>query len=111
MKVQAAIRGFLMEWELRNRTEHASRSYRSELGVVARWLEGEGITEVEDVTVGHLREFLVYTQNRTASSINPRRPAEQDGRKLSTDSIGAYVKIIKVFFNWLYDEEVIERNP
>jgi site-specific recombinase XerD len=69
------------------------------------------ITEVEDVTVGHLREFLVYTQNRTASSINPRRPAEQDGRKLSTASIGGYVKIIKVFFNWLYDEEVIERNP
>jgi site-specific recombinase XerD len=68
------------------------------------------ITEVEDVTVGHLREFLVYTQNRTASSINPRRPAEQDGRKLSTASIGGYVKIIKVFFNWLYDEEVIERN-
>jgi malate synthase len=49
MKVQAAIRGFLMEWELRNRTEHALRSYRSELGVVARWLEGEGIVNVPTI--------------------------------------------------------------
>jgi site-specific recombinase XerD len=100
-----------MEWELRRRTENTLRTYRSQLGVVGRWLEGEGIDGVEDVTIAHLREFLVYTQNRTASSINPRRPGEEEGRKLTTDSIGGYVKAIKVFFTWLYDEEVINRNP
>ena len=42
-------------WELRRRTENTLRTYRSQLGVVGRWLEGEGIDDVDDVHVAHLR--------------------------------------------------------
>ncbi len=44
MKVQAAIQGFLMDWELRQRSPNTLRLYRSCLAVLARWLEGQGIT-------------------------------------------------------------------
>ncbi len=43
MKVQAAITGFLMDWQLRNRSPNTLRTYRSQLRVVGRWLEEQGI--------------------------------------------------------------------
>ncbi len=100
-----------MEWELRRRSVNTIRSYRSQLGVVGRWLEGQSVVEVEDVTVAHLREFLVETQHRQASSINPMRHGKADDHALSPLSLEGYVKVIKVFFNWLFEEEVIDKNP
>src|SRR5690348_6451317 len=111
MKLQAAIQGFLMDWELRNHSPNTLRLYRSCLGVFARWLEGEGITEAEDITVAHLRAFMLHTQQRTADSVNPKKPTRADGGTLSTASLQSYVKSIKVLFRWLVDEEVIDRNP
>ncbi len=111
MKIQAAIQGFLMDWELRNHSPNTLRTYRSQLQVVGRWLEEQGVTDVEDVTISHLRAFLIYTQQRPASSINPRRPAELDGRRLTTATMQGYVKAMKVLFGWLAEEEVIARSP
>lgn len=112
MKVQAAIQGFLMDWELRNHSPNTLRTYRSQLRVVGRWLEEQqGVADVEDVTITHLRAFLVHTQQRPASSINPRRPGELDGRTPTTATMQGYVKAIKLLFGWLVDEEVIAKNP
>ncbi len=44
MKIQAAIHGFLMDWELRGRSKKTLQLYRSCLMVVARWLEDQDIT-------------------------------------------------------------------
>lgn len=110
MKMQAAIQGFLMDWELRGRSQATLRLYRSCLGVVARWLEGQGVTEAEDVTISHLRAFILDTQQRPAGSVNPNRPT-LEGRAVSTATLQSYVKAIKLLFKWLVDEEVIGRNP
>ncbi len=101
MKLQAAIQGFLMDWELRNHSPNTLRTYRSQLRVVARWLEEQGVTDVEDVTITHLRAFLVHTQQRPASSINPRRPSEASGQTPTVATMQGYVKAIKVLFGWL----------
>src|SRR5262245_1848239 len=111
MKVQAAITGFLMDWQLRNRSPNTLRTYRSQLKVVGRWLEEQGMSDVENVTVAHLREFLVHTQQRPASSVNPRRPGELDGHTPSTATMQGYVKAIKLPFGWIADEEVIAKSP
>jgi site-specific recombinase XerD len=111
MKLQAAIHGFLMDRELRNHSPNTLRTYRSQLRVVARWLEEQGVTDVEDVTITNLRAFLVHTQQRPASSINPRRPSDASGQTLTVATMQGYVKAIKVLFGWLVDEEVLARNP
>jgi integrase/recombinase XerD len=111
MKIEAAITGFLMDWELRNHSPNTLRTYRSQLRVVARWLDEQGVTDVDEVGIAHLRAFLVHTQQRPASSVNPRRPAELDGRTPTTATMQGYVKAIKVLFGWLVDEEVITKNP
>src|SRR5690242_8796683 len=98
MKLDAAIKGFLMDWELRNHSPNTLRLYRSNLGVFARWLEGEGVTEAEDVTIAHLRAFMLHTQQRTPDIVNPRKPPRADGSTLSTATLQGYVKTIKVLF-------------
>ncbi len=61
MKIEAAIEGFLMDWELRNRSAATLRLYRSCLGVFGRWLAGEGVHDAEEVTIAHLRAFMLHT--------------------------------------------------
>src|SRR5579862_4302010 len=100
MKLEAAIKGFLMDWELRGRSD---KTLVSTLLVFARWLAGEGIQDVEEVTIAHLRAFMVHTQTRPADSVNPKKHPAADGRKLSTSSLQGYVKSIKVLFHWLVD--------
>jgi site-specific recombinase XerD len=111
MRLEAAIQGFLMDWELREHSPNTIRLYRSCLSVWARWLEEQGITTVEDVTIAHLRAFMLYTQQRPVDAVNPSHPTATDGRTLSIATLQSYVKSIKVLFHWLVDEEVITRNP
>ena len=101
MKLHAAIRGFLLDWELHNHAASTLRLYRSDLGVFARWMAGEGVTDVEEVTIAHLRAFMLHTQQRPADAVNPLKRANTDGRKLATATLQAYVKVIKVLFHWL----------
>src|SRR5579859_6141559 len=111
MKAGEAVKGFLMDWELRGRSQATIRLYRSCLMVVARWLEGQGVTDVEDVTVAHLRAFILETQQRPAGAINPRRPQVADGHTPTPATMQSYVKATKLLFKWLAEEEVIGRNP
>jgi integrase/recombinase XerD len=111
MKLQAAIQGFLMDWELREHSPNTIRLYRSCLLVLARWLEAAGITDVEEVTIHHLRAFMVHTQQRPIDAENPTKHADPNGPRLSTATLQTYVKATKVFFRWLVEEEAIARNP
>ena len=111
MTIQAAIQGFLMDWELRGRSPATVRLYRSCLMVLARWLEDQRVTDVDDVAISHLRAFMLDAQQRPAGSSNPRRPPAADGHPPTTATLVSYVKAIKLLFRWLVDEEVLARNP
>src|SRR5262249_39326549 len=112
MKIEAAIKGFLMDWELRQHSPNTLRLYRSNLRTLARWLEEEqGVREVEEVTIAHLRAFMLHTQQRPADASHPHKRPAADGRPVSTATLQSYVKSIKVLFHWLVDEEVLARNP
>src|SRR5215813_8324144 len=111
MKLQAAIQGFLMDWELRGHSPNTLRLYRSNLHTLAHWLDEQGITEVEEVTIAQLRVFMLHTQQRPADAGHPHKRPAVDGRPVSTATLQSYVKSIKVLFHWLVDEEVLVRNP
>src|SRR5258708_4566499 len=111
MKLEAAIKGFLLDWQLRNRSAKTLYTYGSCLGIVGNWLAEQGLEDVEEVTIHHLRAFLLHTSQRPAGSVNPRRPANKDGKPPSVATLQGYVKVIKVWFHWLVDEEVIGKNP
>ena len=72
----------------------------------ARFLAG--VDDVSSVTADDLREYIVDARTR------PRwegRPQERHGKLLSTTSINTYVRGIKQFWSWLYNEHIIADNP
>lgn len=111
MKLKNAVEGFLTDWQLRKRSTATIRLYRSCLMVLVKWLTDQDISDVESVTIHHLRAFMLDTQNRPAGSINPRRPTDNDGKPPTAATLRSYVKAIKVLFKWLTEEEVLVKNP
>ena len=68
MRVHAAIQGFLDGLGVAPALSRHTAALSVLLAILARWLEGQGIQEVEDITIAHLREFILHTQQRPADS-------------------------------------------
>ncbi len=57
------------------------RWYKQKLGRWCRSMEEKGVTDIAQITVGHLRGFIVDVQGTVADAENPYKPAQEDGRK------------------------------
>jgi integrase/recombinase XerD len=68
------------------------------------------VTEVEQVTVNHLRQCIQFLQAYHVELKASRRPPA-NGLTLSVSTIRGHIRVWKVFFNWCYQEELIEKNP
>lgn len=89
MKLEDAIKDFLVECEIRRYTQKTLRGYRTNLNVFSRVCEEElGITDIESVTVATVRQFTQVMTRR--------------GRK------GTYVngllKTVKSFIQYCFEE-------
>ena len=123
MKLTEVKDQFLMDTSARGRSELTLINYEQRLRSLV-WLlehvcteekEPVEVVELEQVTVSHLRQCVQYllTSGDRPSSPNPkhkgRRPVS--GGALDASSVGAYVRVWKSFFNWCYQEELIDVNP
>ncbi len=70
--------------------------YNKELSRLSGFLEAEKINTLESITTTLLREYFYISK---------------ENRKLSQSSISKVIAIIKSFFNYLEEEEIIEKNP
>jgi integrase/recombinase XerD len=77
-------------------------------GFLIPWLEKKGVTELEDVTLPLLRQFLSFLLQSDAA--DRRVPARYSG-KLTLSTVATYVSYTKAFFSWCYQEEFIEKDP
>jgi integrase/recombinase XerD len=68
-----------------------------------------GVVEIEDVKIFHLRQFIQSLMNTKVGENNPRMPTQD--RPLSAYTVRGYVRIIKVFFTWCIEEELLDANP
>ncbi len=108
MKIDETIEQFLLDAEVRARSKFTISSYRQKLGVVVRLLnEVCKVTELELVTVSHLRQVA---QHLLTQPLGVRIQMPDNGT-LSINSVRAYVRVVKAFFNWCYQEELIEKSP
>ncbi|HEU5376776.1 MAG TPA: tyrosine-type recombinase/integrase [Ktedonobacteraceae bacterium] len=104
-----AIAHFLLDCRARNRSHWTLKQYGRTLHTLCDLLQELcQISELEQVTVLHLRQ-CVYHLLTTPVSNGGRRP--NNGKTLSAQSVQDYVQVWKAFFNWCYQEELIEKNP
>ncbi len=118
MKLEDVVHHFIKDAMIRQRSEHTLSAYRRCLAVLVRLLRDVcGMTELERVTVLHLRECVQYlsttsvlTGDRADRPASRRGHIPANGGILSVSSVRTYVRIWKVFFRWCYLEDLIEKD-
>jgi integrase/recombinase XerD len=110
MKLVEVIDQFLIDCEIRGLSGETISWYRKRPGLFARKLEQEfNVTELEEVKIVHLRQFVQRMMNTKSGENNPRAPTQE--KPLSTFTVRGYVRVLKVFFSWCVEEEVLDMNP
>lgn len=102
----------------RNLSPKTLKSYESTLKLFGDYLTKIlRVNDVEDVTRNHIRHYVKSLQERgkytcmeEKGNNNPLVRTDR-GKPISVNTINNYVRNIKVFFNWLADEDEIENNP
>jgi integrase/recombinase XerD len=79
-------------------------------GWLVPWLEKKGVTELEDVTLSLLRQFLSFLlQSGTSDRCEVEAKSYSD--KLASSTVAMYISYLKAFFSWCYQEEYVEKDP
>lgn len=110
---------FMLDCTARGLSVKTMKSYEQTLKLFAKWLLSENqINSPKEVKAEHLRRYMRSLTERgkyeitTAEKPNnfPER-REDYGKKISSTTIANYTRNIKVFFSYLYDEQLIRTNP
>lgn len=85
--------------------------YIPKLIYLKQYLEENGLpTDVTQMTINHLRTFIVHLQTEVrVGQNNPYRPATD--KLLSPRTVAGYARVFKLFFNWVEREGYTENNP
>ncbi len=108
MRIDETVQQYLLDAEVKAYSKHTISSYKQKLGVVVRLLDEIcNVTILDLVTVLHLRQVVQHLLTQPLG-VRVQMP---DNGVLSVASVRAYVRVIKSFFNWCYQEELIDRSP
>lgn len=105
--------------ESKNLSKKTMKSYEQTLKLFLHYLKNEHqIDDVTKITIHHFRSYIQHLQTRgkytvtSAKQINNNPEARNDfGKTISPNTINNYIRNLKVFFNWLKEEEDILKNP
>lgn len=96
-------------------------SYEQTLRLLAHYLkEKHKVKSARDTKELHIREYIKYLQergkytvvnNQNSKIINFLENREDYGKKIETTTINNYIRSIKVFYNYLYENRYITTNP
>lgn len=109
MLIGNALAGFILDRETRNCSEKTAMWYRSRLSGLLDFLKEQGVTTLEEITVHHLRAFIVHLQKAPSLERHPYRPTES--KPITAQTLRGYVRAFKAFFNWCYVEELLPKDP
>lgn len=93
--LRLSLEAFLLSRKAMRCTPKTLEAYTYALTGFLRFLEGQGVADVRDITAHHIRAYLVGLQER--------------GLKDTTQHLHA--RCVKTFMRWLYAEGEIPTNP
>jgi site-specific recombinase XerD len=112
MTLVDAIEGFLIDLRAKRRTHDTLRHYEHKLRIWSRWLAAQhGVTTIEQITITHLRAFIVYMEQVPATRHHPGRRERAGDPKVTDRTVYGYAQVIKTFCAWLVIEELLDRDP
>ncbi|EHQ90205.1 tyrosine-type recombinase/integrase [Desulfosporosinus youngiae] len=109
---EASIEEFMLYCSSKNLSKKTIKSYEQTLNLFALYLKEENqIERIEDVKKTHIRLYVKYLQDRGKYKVNTPYNRTDKGKDISVNTINNYVRNIKVFFNWLSEEDELNKNP
>jgi site-specific recombinase XerD len=111
MDIERLLQDYVVWHEVSGHSAKTIRWYRWVLETFARWLTQQGrSTRITEMTIADVRAFLQAEAQRT--TIYPGHPTgvERAGQ-LSDRTLHGYARAIRAFFNWLVNEEYLDKNP
>ena len=97
LKVENTIQGFLQFKAAAGLSKRTVEAYAADL---RRWLEYQGDTEIEKITVLELRQYLIYMLNE----YRPRRLTGNNDIPLSPKTVRNIWVTLSALFHWVSDE-------
>lgn len=117
--MEIEIDRFMLDCAAKGLSQKTMKSYEQSLRLYAKWLnETFEIDSPIKVKKEHLKSYMTdlaergkyeFVANEKANNFPDRR--KDYGKKISPTTIANYVRNIKVFFSYLYEEQVIRTNP
>ncbi len=109
MLLREVLNQYLMDCEVRGRTPKTIVWYKQRIGFFVQIMGEQDIVELEQIQIGHLRQFVQYLLGSKANAHHPTKPTQ--GQALSVLTVRGYVRALKVFFSWCVDEDLLSVSP
>ena len=109
--LEELVEGFRLYCLAEGKARKTIRWYIPKLVYLREYLEENGLpTDVSKINVNHLRTFIVHLQTEvTVGQNNAYQPATD--KSLSPLTVAGYVRVFRLFFNWVEREGYAENNP
>lgn len=115
------IDDFINYCEVKNLSKKTVNSYEQTLRLFALYLKSEcNVKEAGEVKEMHIREYIKHLQERGKYTVvaneNSKKTNFPENRtdykkEVSKTTINNYIRNIKVFFNYMYENRYINTNP
>lgn len=99
-------------------SEKTIRYYREDIGFFFKYVEKNLNKSIDcvycdDITLTFLNMYTIHLRNKPKFENHSFfKPEDVDvNNKLSNTTIRTYQRAVKVFLNWIYDNEYLENNP
>jgi site-specific recombinase XerD len=102
IQLKDAVEGYIVRCRTKGYSDRTLEWYEQKLHCFCTYmLEQQGIKDLKAVTLFHIRAFVIYVQG-----IKSRK-----NKKISDLTVKGYVQVVKGFFSWCINEELLKDNP
>lgn len=103
MTITKALELFLMEQQLRGNTPKTIHNYER---LVSYFCNFTGDIDVDELNIGHVKSYQLFLNDKD-KDYNFETTLK---KKITKTTIQTYMRAVRVFMNWLYDESYIPNN-
>lgn len=112
MNFEIAINQYMENCKVRQLRKSTMASYEQTLRLFAKYaLDEHKITDANKIKTTHINKYIEHLQERGKYTYFSSGEAQyQDrrrdcGKKISPSCINSYIRNLKAFFSWLYDDD------
>jgi len=99
MTIQQAVEYFIINQRLKGNTDKTVRGYKGFLGRLVEWMAQKGITALQDISIHRINEYQLYVDSKVCE--------RGKNSKLTKRSVQTYMRHIKAFMTYCFEEELI----